>query len=294
MKTGTSADLTADALQGFFLCMGPPKSGTTFLQRTLNLHPQVSCPAEHYLPYLADQLDQALTTYGQQIAAMDERSAGQGATLPDHQVRLATLRAAVLAMSRAAAHGKPVHGLNDNSLFFAVGMTRRLFGPVKLLVIVRNPVDLAISTWRYNRRLSRQQPELEAEHLAQLGEAGQTLDDFVLSRSAWYQEVMRQFLGAIRAHPDFLIVRYYELVNQKRIQLGRIFRFLGVDHGERVMDAIMAASTREAMARNSVQADFYRVSNADPLSVSPAVRSQVLAECRPVMKKLGYDPTFFD
>jgi len=57
-------------------CTGTPKSGTTFLQMILNNHPEVSCPAEHYLfDLLTEKLPKFLENYNKSIIFIDKVTA---------------------------------------------------------------------------------------------------------------------------------------------------------------------------------------------------------------------------
>ena len=281
--------MTEASAEGFFLCFGPPKSGTTFLQRMLDLHPQVSCPSEHQLDALSSGLDALLDDYSDILVKIDQRTGGQGSRLPDRSARLAILRAVILELSRAAARGKPVHGLSDNALFFSIGMVERLFGRPKMIAIVRNPVDLAVSTWRHNVRLAREELEHAGDHLAIISNpAG--LDGFVLQRAGWYNAAMQEFLGHVRGRPNITIVLYERLVGDKRAELQRLCDFLGVDRSDRLLDPIIAGSSPEAMASGSSHPEFYGVASSaeGSLTLSDGVRQQVLRTCWPVLEQLGY------
>jgi len=274
----------------FFLCFGPPKSGTTFLQRMLNMHPQVSCPSEHPLEHLASQLDGLLDAYSNMLVKLDRRTGGQGATLPDRAARLAILRAVILELSRTAARNKPVHGLNDNALFFSMGMIEVLFGRPKIIAIVRNPVDLAVSTWRHNTRLAREEPEEAAGHLSVIAHP-EGLEGFVLSRTRWYNAVMEAFMGHAQHQPQIAIVRYERLVRHKKAELQRLFSHLGVDCSDEIVDPIVANSSPAKMAARSFSPEFFGVSSGEPdaFTVSDAVRQKALRACQRALQSLGYD-----
>ncbi len=280
--------MTADIPDGFFLCFGPPKSGTTFLQRMLNLHPEVSCPSEHELIGLSTALDQVFDDYSQTLRIIDRRTGGQGAALPGRHTRLTVLRTAILTLSQEASHGKPIHGLNDNSLFFSVEFAARLLDQPKMIAIVRNPVDLAISTWHHNQRLAREEPEHASHHLSALGHPGGALEEFVMARTDWYNAAVTRFLEAAAGLPNLVLVRYEDLLFNKRSELRRLFEFLGADSRDATLEPIVAGSTPAAMAEQSANPDFFGVGRRPP-SVSGAVRASALRRCGCVLERLGYD-----
>ena len=71
-----------------FFCFGPPKSGTTFLQRTLNLHPDISCSSEHQFDFLLNQFQKVLEQYDHLRKVIDTRTGGQGVIPLSEVVRL--------------------------------------------------------------------------------------------------------------------------------------------------------------------------------------------------------------
>jgi hypothetical protein len=282
------SDLSPD---GFFLCCGLPKSGTTFLQRMLDLHPQVSCPSEHNLVHLSTQLDRLLEDYGKTLTIIDRRTGGQGATLPDKNASLEILRATILALARSAARDKPVYGLNDNAIFSSVGFADELFQQPKMIAIIRNPVDLCMSAWRHNLRLAREEPQQAAVHLDQLRNPAGTLDGYVLSRSGWYNANLQRFLDYAKDRPNIIITHYEQLVRNKQSELVRLFAFLNTDTSGTIIDTIVGRSSLTEMARNSTHPAFFGVGDdsRETMTVSLAVRTQALEQSRSVLERIGYD-----
>jgi len=282
--------IPAASPEDFFLCFGLPKSGTTFLQRLLNLHPEVSCPAEHQLVALSGHLDTLLETYGNTLTVLDRRTGGQGATLPDRAASLDILRAVILILSRSAARGKRIHGLNDNAIFSSMDFADRLLDHPKMIAIVRNPVDLAISAWRHNHRLARDEPQNAAAHLTLLDNPAGTLEGYVLEKFAWYDVALTHFLDYAQDRPNFLVVHYEQLVSNKPAGLRRLFAFLGADTSDGIIDQIALASSPAEMARNSTNPEFFGVdaTGKEAMRVSRTVREQALNEHRPILERLGY------
>jgi hypothetical protein len=256
----------------------------------LNMHPEVSCPSEHNLVQLSAQIDQLLEDYGKTLTIIDRRTGGQGATLPDQNVSLDILRATIYALSRSAAAGKPIHGLNDNAIFSSVGFADNLLQQPKMIAIVRNPVDLAVSAWRHNQRLALEEPQLAAAHLDLLKNPAGTLDGYVMSRSAWYNSNVQRFLDYADNKPNITVVRYEDLVRSKKTELVRLFDFLAATSDDRVIDPIVTGSSITEMARQSTRPAFFGVDDPgkERTRLSHAIREQTLAQSRTILERLGY------
>ena len=61
-----------------FFCSGTPKSGTTFLQRMLDAHPEISCPSEQGTSEIAKNLRAFYVGYNDMLKIRDRRTGGQG------------------------------------------------------------------------------------------------------------------------------------------------------------------------------------------------------------------------
>jgi hypothetical protein len=276
---------------GFFLCFGLPKSGTTFLQRMLNMHPEVSCPSEHNLVHLSAQIDRLLEDYGKALTVIDRRTGGQGPTLPDQNVGLDILRAAIYALSRSAAGGKPIHGLNDNAIFSSIRFADSLLRQPKMIAIVRNPVDLAVSAWRHNLRLAKEEPQQATAHLDLLRNPAGTLEGYVLTRAKSYNDTVLRFLDYAESRPNILLTRYEDLVDNKKAGFVRLLAFLDAGISDEVVNPIIANSSPVEMARNSARPAFFGIGDTSKgnMKVGAAVREQALEQSRAALERLGYN-----
>src|SRR5215472_3366949 len=86
-----------------FFCFGLPKSGTTLLQRALNMHPQISCPSEHDFSGLRTAFQRLFEGYNRGLQVADRRTGAQGATPVNSQTVEQVFRTAVEAIVRQAA-----------------------------------------------------------------------------------------------------------------------------------------------------------------------------------------------
>jgi hypothetical protein len=275
-----------------FLVCGLPKSGTTFLQRTLNLHPRISCPSEQTFSSLASLIEQLLTHYAGALETLDRRTGGQGATPYGATVKNDMLVAAIATLSKSFARGRPIHGLNDNSVFTATERFDNLLGHPKIVGIVRNPVDVGLSAWRHNRRLAREEPAMARAHLALLDNPGNTVEGYIEKVAPRHRQRVDAFLEFAEGRRNVLVLRYEQLAADKAVELKRILAFLGAGASDDEIAAIVAGSSREAMAANSNVPAFFGLDANDPdrATVSPEFRRVMLdASMSPRMKQIGYD-----
>lgn len=274
-----------------FLVCGLPKSGTTFLQRTLNLHPQISCPSEQAFKLLGSLIKQSLKEYEKFLKVVDRRTGGQGASAYGVSIENEMLAAAIATLSKSFAKGRPIHGLNDNFVFLQVARFDNILGHPKIIGIIRNPVDVGLSNWRHSRRLAREEPEHAAGHLSMLGKA-RSAEDYVGGTLGNYRARVDEFLTYAATHPNVLAVQYEHLVAAKAVALSRILEFLGADRDSEVIALLVAQSSREAMASGSAAPGFFGLTTNDPdkASVSREFRRAALeAAISPRMKEFGYD-----
>lgn len=275
-----------------FLVCGLPKTGTTFLQRTLNLHPQISCPSEQTFKFLAALNGHLLKEYRTALKLVDRRTGGQGASEYGASIENDLLASTITTLSRSFARGRPIHGLNDNEVFGRVGWYDNLLGQPKIVGIIRNPVDTGLSAWRHNLRLARDEPEMASRHLAVIDNPKKTAEGYIEKTLAGYRHLVDAFLAYADAHPNVIAVSYERLVSAKEAEIRRILAFLDAAATDEVVAAMVANSSRDAMASTSSVPAFFGVdmNEADRGNVSRDFRRAALeATITPRMRSLGYD-----
>lgn len=224
-----------------FLVLGAMKSGTTTLDSLLRAHPDVDVVAQK-----------------------------EGSQLNDP--RTAAGLAARIGYSKAVRAGEVTAGyLQAPLLPQPVDRALQLLGPqVALVVIVRDPLDRAISHW---------------QHLRQLGRENRGLDEALLDGDAPYQAFSRYHeqlqpwldtFGSDRLH--LLCLEDYH-GDPARV-VGRLWDFLGVERQRRDLEPVHAnaAATRVVATgwRNTVsQSGLYR-RGVRPL-IGPRVRRRLAA-----------------
>lgn len=283
--------MTDPAALPLFLVCGFPKSGTTFLQRLLSLHPEISCPSEQRFPALQEVIDKFLPYYREVMEIYDRRTGGQGAPEYGALIENEMLRAMVGVLARSFARGRPIVGLNDNSVFGEAMFYDNLFGHPKIVGIIRNPVDVGLSTWRHSRRLAKEEPANAARHLAIIDSQEKTVEGFIKRLAPWHRTVVEKFLEYAATRPNIAVVRYEALVASKEEELKRIFGFLGASHDDATVDRVAALSSRAAMAAASTVPAFFGLDPSEPRpTVSREFRRAILETAlTPRMRAIGYE-----
>lgn len=275
-----------------FFAVGSPKSGTTFLQRMLNMHPQVSCPSEQQVEMLRFGLGELLDNYQLVVNKVDESTGGQGAPRIRLGTRSRIFRDVVLRLSIDFAGDKPIHGLNENlAVFKDLPRFNEQFKQPLIVLLFRNPIDLATSVWRHNHRMARAEPENAKHHLSLLQNPRGSLEGFVEYIVDVYARRVASIIDYIDGRDNILTVRYEVLVQEKVRELARIFEFLGADTGEAVIADIVAASSKEAMAKASKTPAFFGVgAHAEPpVKLAEDFRREMLDRwLTPKVEAIGY------
>lgn len=254
------------------------------------MHPDVSCPSEQSFDSIIRNIERFGTQYNKTLQEVDRATGGLGAPKIDTKLARTIIRDTILNLSRGFADGKPVHGLNDNTVFFRLKFYDELFARPPLICIVRNPVDRAISTWKHNHRRAREKKETAARHLRLLENPEGTLEGYIKLQVTRFQKIADQFCDYAEGRTNILTVRYESLVEDKKNELRRLFSFLNVDSSPAVLESIAGLSTRERMAAQSTNPAFYGLGE-DGVAIrepSSEFRTELLRLCSRQLQRLGY------
>ncbi|HED33207.1 MAG TPA: sulfotransferase [Gammaproteobacteria bacterium] len=256
----TSQTAVLDNKQLFF-CFGPPKSGTTFLQRTLNLHPEISCPSEHQFDFIIKGLEELLQKYQNIQKTLDKRTGGQGVTPMQRATFVNILRSTIEAiLKEAAKKGKTIIGANDNGIRKNLELYDEIFNHPKMIYIIRNPTDMAISAWHHNRRLAIEENNpVHEQYMMQYG----GFDGWVRQYAQWFARDVEAYRVFMKNHSNIILIRYEDLVSKKRKTLLEIFGFLGAKTSENIMKSVEHKSSLSYMRKQSSNPDFFRSASTD-------------------------------
>lgn len=243
-----------------FFCFGPPKSGTTLLQRMLNLHPEVSCPSEHIFHQVHKGMKDLFKNYNQLLRLIDRRTGGQGATLIMPEIVDLIFCEAVRAIIHQAANGKAIMGANDNTMLHHLDFYDEWFEQPRMIAIFRNPIDQGLSGLHHNLRLAREEndprhEQLVTQHGGPEGFLRKNMRLFVRDVDTW-----RTFSAGRK---NVYMVRYEDLVADRKAAAREIFSFLNADIRDEILDPIVAATDIDQMRVASSNPEFFRRGASD-------------------------------
>lgn len=280
-----------------FFIVGAPKSGTTWLQRCLNGHDEISCVGEaHFMDELLPELMKAARAYNQKIQSRNRfRSAGaggskEGAFQPLGQAEFRSLLSFAMALLLDKnAPETPVkwYGEKTPENIEHMEQLARSFPACRFVHIVRDGRDGAISAWFQNLRMSEKQAMAKFGSLANYAE--------IYGRN-WARRIAKaQDQGA--KIPD----RYYELKFEDLHQdfdrtMGGLLQFFGVDTGPEALAKCREAGAfdRSSGGRQRGEEDrssFYRKGEIGDWRnhFDESCQESFGRAAGPLLKRLGYN-----
>jgi sulfotransferase family protein len=209
-----------------FFVGGAEKSGTSWLQGLLDLHPEVTCAGEyHFVESLFPALKTALETRNT-FSLPDSRNPLRhelGEPIPLHDFNdLQFVTASAIAMLLLKPTGKSPKAIGERSArnVHDFDSLTALFPGAKCIQIVRDPRDGAVSQWFHIRRLA---PPNEWSRLQSKSSVAR------MYAGMWAEVVGRGMRFGERNPGRYFELRYEDLLDRTAPILGEIFRFLGVD-----------------------------------------------------------------
>lgn len=241
-----AGDIAGLLTKQIFFVGGVVKSGTSWVQHLLNLHPQVSCGGEsHFGDSLFPRLKTALEEHNRHILDKAQNAfryeVGEQPIVYGSDELLHLFSTAILLLLRADARGKPVLAIGEKTPgnLDAIDMLGNLIPGSKFIQVVRDPRDAAISAWHHNWRMNP--PEVN--------KLAPTLAQFVKVFAERWAASVSLGLGFSAAHPDrYLDIRYGDLLAEPGPTLVRLCRFLGVDDSESVVRGCVEAASFERLS----------------------------------------------
>ena len=137
-----------------FFCGGIAKSGTTLLQRILNLHNDISCQFEDDLNYLLQEFIRIHRGYNLRIKQTGDRIGLKEVKPVSSKVYDNALFKIISDIAEERKLDKKFVGISDNNFLLEnFNILNDNFTNSKSIIIFRNPIDRAISLWNHNHRL---------------------------------------------------------------------------------------------------------------------------------------------
>lgn len=211
-----------------FVVIGAPKSGTTSLYYYLKQHPDVFLPTQKELHYFSYE----------QLKA--------NAKGPGDELTLSTLCSSerqYLEHYSAVANQKAIGDISPSYLYYATqDKIKATLGDVKIIVMLRNPIDKAYSQYMH---MIRDQCEAltfyEALQQEQARRAQGWSDIWRYAESSLYADKLAAFRSCFGSH-NVHVILFDDFVSQPQKAIKETLIFLGID-------ADIAINTKEIYNR---------------------------------------------
>lgn len=169
----------------------------------------------------------------------------------------------------------------------------------KVIYLVRDPRDVVISEYHFNLKKRYIQPEVSLEEFGR-----HFLEGTTSSYGSWWEHTA-SWIGARQGNPEFLLVRYEDLLSNCIDETGRIAKFLGLSTElDRLQAAVERSSANRMRELEKKQADqwtgtkntrleipFVREAKAGgwKKALPSALAEQIEAAWAPMLQFLGYE-----
>lgn len=228
----------------YFFIGGAPKSGTTWMQRALDLHPEILCSGEgHFHEFIARPLARLVGEYNDKLAVVS-KAVYEGR--PSYQqitrgelVEI-TRSLVTLLMTRRSKPGAQLIGDKTPANAKVVNDLTALFPDLKFVFMLRDIRDVAAS--RLGHAARNGFPEAE--------DRGSELYREVVRAAAcdWRGTVVHTQAYAAQRPGQITTVRYEDLVRDRPGELSRVFAFLEVATSPEQLQAVVEGSSFEAFS----------------------------------------------
>ena len=245
-------------MSNLFFCGGMPKSGTTLLQRILDLHPEISCNSEDNLEFLAQGFLDLHKKYNFILSLLASRTGAEKYKKIDKEVFLKNFFYLIKDIAINRNEKVKFIGISDNNFLLKnlVNLSN-VFSNSKTILIFRNPIDIALSAWDHNQRLYIK--EKSEEHLNIMKIDGELdLNKYIIHRSKLWNKKVKNLLLQIKKIPNkFLIITYEDLCMNKKKIIKKIFQHLGCSDDEVIISKIIDETSLEKMRKTSSDPSFF-------------------------------------
>jgi len=225
--------------KNLFFTGGLMKSGTTLLQKMLNMHPDICCLKEQ-------DLNKLLKLFAKENDLIKPFV---------DEFELKNYFPLMVKKILESKCEKKLMGLKDNKfLLDNIDEIPQVFQGSKMIFIVRNPIDNLLSWWDHNDRLAK----------LGLTKLEENKYDFFISRSHLWSRVNEKILSSYNNHRhDILVLRYEDIITNKELSLEKAFLFLKVKTSKNILENIIEKTSFSYMKRNAQDSDFFKEGRND-------------------------------
>lgn len=272
-----------------FFLTGAPKSGTTWLGKLLDAHPEISCRGEACVHHFGQRLVEAAKSYNQLLAQRKAviTDANDFPQLPFADVLTLMRTFLELRFHSVADPAKPglkILGEKDPEHALHFKDLGPLLPESKFIHIIRDGRGVFASAWHHNVRSNY-------EHLKT-----HDFDAFLdITAREWSDRVRRAREGSTMLGDRYREIRYEDLIAAPEPELGRILAFLGAVDDEATVRACVEAASFEKLSQGRKageedKASFFRKGDPEDwrnhLSTAQIARFDQLSGG--LLKELGY------
>jgi hypothetical protein len=288
-------DRIADILDRplLFVC-GAPKSGTTWLQLSLNHHPEIHCGGEgHFTDWLGKPMHDLIAQYNKKISTTNDFIYKDKAFYKQPLVRrdVQFLLRSMIGMVLLTADIKPTaRWIGDKTPLYTSNLPffRLAFPQARFVNIVRDVRDACSSVFHQSQRLYR-----EGLNHRDRQDPDEVVRPFVEN----WMRVTGLCDKFAKENPGVLhTIRYEDLHQQPEETLRGIFSFLEVDTGDDAVHACMEGGSFEKLSEGRKRGEenrdhFFRKGIVGDWQDTFEARhlAQILALAATRLEKYGYD-----
>lgn len=246
-------------MANLFFCGGPPKSGTTYLQKILDLHPETSCNSEDYLQMLGENFSNLHKKYNQTLKLFALRTGVEKYQLVEEKIFVKNFYNLIKDIAINRNKNTKFIGISDNHfLLNNLINISNYFSNSKTIIIFRNPIDTALSLWDHNNRLYEKEKFVEHINFNKV-DGILDINKFVIHQSQLWNKKVKKIFEQIKVMPNnFLVINYESLSKNKKENITEIFNHIGCKYDEKIISKIIEDSSIEKMRKDSLDPGFFK------------------------------------